>query len=437
MTTPLSRPVDRPIDRLNRGRVAAWCLFDWANSAFPALVMTFIFATYFTKAVAVTPEEGTALWGWAMGAAGLGIALLAPVGGAIADHAGRRKPWLAGTLVVCILCTAGLWWVRPDPASVPLALMLVAVGTVAFEAGMAFYNALLPSVAPPHRLGAVSGWGWGLGYAGGLVALVLALIGFVQADPAPFGLDAAQAEPVRATMLLAAGWMALFAVPLFLKVPETGRPAGPRFPVRRAVSDLIRQVRGLRRDPVLGWFLLAQMLYLDGLNTLFAFGGIYAAGTFGMGMEEIILLGIALNVTAGLGAALFGWLDDRLGARWIIVAGVAAMAGLGLGLLLISSKTLFWLLVLPLGLFFGPVQSGSRTLMARIAPEERRAELFGLAALSGKITAFAGPLVLAWATAVSGSQRVGMATILLFLAAGLLVLLTRVKPDAQPTRILE
>lgn len=433
MTVP--RP--HPGDRLDRGRVAAWCLFDWANSAFPALVMTFIFATYFTKAVAASPEEGTALWGWAMGAAGLGIAIFAPLGGAIADQAGRRKPWLAATLLICSLCTAALWWVRPDPSSVPLALVLVAVATVAFEAGMAFYNALLPSVAPPHRLGAVSGWGWGFGYAGGLVALVVALAGFVQADPAPFGLDPAQAEPVRATMLLAAVWMVVFAVPLFLKVPEAGRPAGQRFPVRRAVIDLVRQIRALRHDPVLGWFLLAQMLYLDGLNTLFAFGGIYAAGTFGMGLDEIILLGIALNVTAGLGAAVFGWLDDRLGARGIIIIGVAGMAVLGLGLLLVSSKTVFWLLVLPLGLFFGPVQSGSRTLMARIAPAERRAELFGLAALSGKITAFAGPLVLAWATAASGSQRVGMATVLLFLTAGLLILLMRVKPDSSARRINE
>lgn len=316
----------------------------------------------------------------------------------------------------------------PDPGSVPLALGLVAVATVAFETGMAFYNALLPAVAPPRRLGAVSGWGWGLGYAGGLVLLVVALVGFVQADPAPFGLDPARAEPVRATMLLAALWMAVFALPLFLMVPERPRtrPAGSI--VRRGLADLAGQVAALRRDRVLGWFLLAQMLYLDGLNTLFAFGGIYAAGTFGMGLDEIILLGIALNVTAGLGAAVFGWLDDRLGARWIIVVGVAAMTGLGIGLLLVTSKVLFWALVLPLGLFFGPVQSGSRTLMARIAPEERRAELFGLAALSGKVTAFAGPMLLAWVTVVSGSQRVGMATILLFLTAGLAILLTRVKP---------
>ncbi|WP_019644856.1 MFS transporter [Novispirillum itersonii] len=424
----MTTPPPAPADRLDRGRVAAWCLFDWANSAFPALVMTFIFATYFTKAVAPTPEQGTALWGWAMGAAGLGIAVLAPVGGAIADQAGRRKPWLAATLILCAGCTAGLWWVTPDPGSVPLALILVAVATVAFETGMAFYNALLPAVAPPRRLGAVSGWGWGLGYAGGLVLLVVALVGFVQADPAPFGLDPARAEPVRATMLLAALWMAVFALPLFLMVPERprSRPAGSV--VRRGLADLAGQVAALRRDRVLGWFLLAQMLYLDGLNTLFAFGGIYAAGTFGMGLDEIILLGIALNVTSGLGAAVFGWLDDRLGARWIIVVGVAAMTGLGIGLLLVSSKVLFWALVLPLGLFFGPVQSGSRTLMARIAPEERRAELFGLAALSGKVTAFAGPMLLAWVTVVSGSQRVGMATILLFLIAGLAILLTRVKP---------
>lgn len=426
-TSGPSDPTDRLDRRLDRRRVWGWCLFDWANSSFPALVMTFVFATYFTQAVAESPERGTTQWGWAMGAAGLAIAVLAPIAGAIADHAGQRKPWLAGCVVVCTLATAGLWWVTPDVASVPLALLLVVVGTVAFETGMAFYNSLLPSVAPLHRVGTVSGWGWGAGYVGGLVALVLALVGFIQADPPPFGLETETAEPVRATMLLAAVWMVVFAVPLFRWVPEG--PARLRFgaAIRKGLGQIGQQWRVLRQDPALGWFLLGQMLYLDGLTTLFAFGGIYAAGTFGMGLDEVILLGIAMNVTAGIGAAVFGWLDDRLGARWIILASLLAMICLGIGLLLVESKTGFWTLALPLGVFFGPVQSGSRTLMARIAPAEHRSELFGLAALSGKVTAFAGPLVLAWATQISGSQRVGMLTILLFLIGGVGLLWKKVK----------
>ncbi len=407
-----------------RRAIAAWCLFDWANSAWPTVVGTFVFAAYFTRAVAPDPATGTAQWGWAMAASGLAVAVLSPPLGAVADSAGRRKPWLAATTALCIAATAMLWFATPGAGSVLWVLVFVALGNVAFEVGMVFYNAMLPDIAPEERIGRVSGWGWGLGYAGGLACLAVALFGLVRASPPPFGLDAAAAEPVRATALLVAGWFALFAVPLFLFVPD--RPAsglGGAAALRAGLATLLRTLRRLGAYGSVGRFLLARMIYTDGLNTLFIFGAIYAAGTFGFTIEEVILFGMATNVTAGLGAVLFAWVDDRIGAKRTVVIALVGLIAVGGALLLIHSKTAFWALGLGLSVFFGPAQAASRSLMARLAPEGLTTEMFGLYALSGKATAFVGPALLGWVTSVFDSQRAGMATVLVFLGAGLLLLL--------------
>lgn len=408
--------------------IAGWCLYDWANSAFPTVVSTFVFAAYFTKAVAASETEGTYLWGNATAVAAVGIAILSPMLGAIADRTGRRKPWLAAFTIACILATAALWTVRPDPADVPRALVLVVIATLGFEFATVFYNAMLPAIAPAGRMGRVSGIGWGFGYAGGLVCLVVALFGLVKADPPPFGLDPAAAEPVRATVLLVAVWFAAFALPTFLLVPEEERGSVPGEPLGRAIVDGCRQLWAtLRRlDPrsPVARFLVAHMLYADGLTTLFTFGGIYAAGTFGMDFSEIIVFGIALNLTAGAGAMAFGWIDDWIGPKRAILAALVGLILFGALALVAPDKTWFWIAGMALGTFMGPAQAASRTLMAQLAPPEQRAEMFGLYALSGKATNFAGPLTLGWATLVFDSQRAGMATILAFLVVGFLLLLT-------------
>ncbi|MBF0375161.1 MAG: MFS transporter [Alphaproteobacteria bacterium] len=417
--------------RTSRGGLVSWCLYDWANSAFPTVITTFVFAAYFTQAVAPSPETGTALWGEAMALAGLIIALASPALGAIADQGGRRKPWLAAFTGLCVVATASLWWVAPQPGAVPLALLALVLGTVGVELASVFYNAMLPDLVTKGRYGRLSGWGWGIGYAGGLACLVVALFGLVQAEPPPFGLQKADAEHVRATAPLVALWFAVFALPLFLFTPDTpctGMPAGQA--VRRGLASLMATLRGVRRHRQIVRFLVARIFYIDGLNTLFAFGGIYAAGTFGMDIAEIIRFGIAMNVTAGLGAFAFGWFDDRVGPKATIVVSLLGLVLLGGGLLVVETKAWFWTLGLPLGLFVGPAQSASRSLMAHLAPEELRTEMFGLFALSGKITAFAGPAILGWVTVVSGSQRWGMATILISLVIGLAILLP-VKADVK------
>ncbi len=422
-TTVGSPPAGKPA-------IAAWCVYDWANSAFPTLITTFLFSTYFTGAVAADPVQGTAQWGHANSLAALLVALASPVLGAIADQGGRRKPWLFVLGFVCVAATAALWFVRPDPGFVGLALALLVVATIGFELGTTFYNAMLPDLVPPDHVGRVSGWGWGLGYAGGLACLSLSLLVFVQPDPAPFGLDRAAAEHVRIVAPLVALWFALFALPLFLLAPD--RPShglAAAVAVRRGIATLLDTLRQVRRYGNLARFLLAKMIYIDGLNTLFAFGGIYAAGQFGMALDEVLLFGILLNIAAGIGAAGFAWVDDWIGARRTILIALVALTLLSAAVLFVGDKLWFYLLALGIGIFLGPTQAASRSFMARAAPAELRTEFFGLYALAGKATAFLGPALLGWVTLATGSQRLGMATILpFFVIGGLLLLRVREEP---------
>jgi len=408
--------------------VLAWSLYNWASHAFPAVITTFVFATYFTQAVAPDPVTGTTWWGHTQAAAGLLIAISSPVLGSVADLTGRRKLWLAAFTAINVAAMAGLWFVTPSTGSVQLALFIVAVATVAFEIASVFYNALLPEIAPPTHIGRLSGWGWSAGYVGGIVCLSAILFAFIQPATPPFGLSKAAAEQIRIAGPFSALWFGIFAIPLFVVVRE---PGGERMAmsaaIRRGLRDLWQTARSLAEDrrEVL-WFLLAQMIYSDGLTTLFAFGGIYAAGTFGMSLSEVVVFGVALNVTAGIGALGFAWVDDWIGPRRTVVLSLGAIIVLSVVLLVVSAKLWFWILALILGVFFGPVQAASRSMIARLAPPTHRTQMFGLFALAGRVTAFVGPATLAWATELARSQRAGMATIVVFFAAGLALLLLKV-----------
>jgi len=414
-------------DEPKRGLIA-WCLYDWANSAFPTVITTFVFAAYFTKAVAADEISGTSAWGWAMSLSALAVALLGPVLGAIADHAGRRKPWLFGFTLLCAIAATLLWTIEADAGFIVQALVLVALANFAFETGMIFYNAMLADLAPAGRTGRWSGWGWGLGYFGGLSCLAVTLVGFVQTDTPWFGLDKEASEHLRITGPLVGLWVMVFALPLFIWTPD--KPSGVKIgdAVGRGLNTLVQTIKNIRDYSIAIRFLIARMIYTDGLNTLFAFGGIYAAGTFGFGFEDLILFGIAINVSAGLGAATFAWVDDWIGPKRTVLISLVALIFLSLALLVIESVQLFWIIGTALGIFVGPAQSASRSMMARIAPPELRTEMFGLYALSGKATAFLGPALLALMTQVFESQRVGMASIVIFFVVGLFLLIRIPEP---------
>ena len=307
--------------------VWSWALYDFANSPFTTLVVTFVYATYFTQAIAADPIHGTALWSRGVTATAVVVALLSPLLGALADRGGYRKALIAGFTWLCIAATAALYFVQPGQVTAALALFVLA--NVAFELADVFYNAFLPDLVPQSRIGRVSGLGWGMGYVGGLLALAVALVTLVQPEMPWFGFVHADGESIRATNLLVAAWFGIFSVPLLLFVHER-RPKSrpPQHVVRNALAQLRRTFGEIRKYRQVARFLLARLVYNDALVTIFAFGGIYAAETFGFSLPEVLQFGIVVNVAAGLGAFAMGYLDDYIGGKRTIVV---SLLGLILG----------------------------------------------------------------------------------------------------------
>ncbi len=408
----------------SKGALFSWALYDWANSAFFAVIQTFVFATYFIQSVAQNETIGSTQWGNTISAAGLLIALGGPLLGAIADQFGRRKPWIMGFSLLCIGATGALWFVQPGSDFILLALVLVFWGTVGSECAIIFYNAMLPDLASKDKVGRWSGWAWGLGYAGGLACLLVALYGFIQVEVPPFGLDAALSEPVRATFVLVSVWYLLFSLPMFFITPDAPRTnTGFGKAVKNSWNQIKDSIANVKKYRHILRFLIARMVFIDALATVFAFGGIYAAGTFDMQPADVLMFGVGLNLTAGIGAALFAWVDDWLGSRQTMLISLGALIVITAAILLVTSITWFWIAGLALGIFVGPVQAASRTYMARVAPDHLKNQMFGLLALSGKVTAFLGPLLVGWLTYFSGSQRIGMSVIVLMFMLGFGLLL--------------
>ena len=408
----------------NKRALWSWALYDWANSAFFTIILTFVFAQYFSVSVIQDEVAGTRGWGNIVGIAGVVIAILAPILGAIADQSGRRKPWLISFTLLCVVSSAMLWTVTPDQSQFWTAALWVGLGTLGAEFAFIFYNSMLPDLARPERTGRWSGWAWGLGYVGGIASLVVALYGFIEADGTLFNLDRDAAEHVRATFVLVAVWYLVFALPAFFFIPDrpsTGLSLGAA--TRAGLAQLKQSIAHVRQYRDIVRFLIARMLYTDGLATIFTFGGVYAAGTFNMSPTEVLQFAIALNVTAGLGALGFAWIDDALGGRNTILLSLVGLGCSAFAILVVDGATAFWIWGMILGIFVGPLQSASRSHLARVAPPHLQTQMFGLFAFSGKATAFAGPLLVGWVTSVTDSQRWGMSTILLFLLIGFVLML--------------
>lgn len=434
-----------------RRAVAAWVMFDWAAQPFFTLITTFIFAPFFASALAANPAEGQALWGYAAGAAGLCIALLSPLMGGIADMTGPRKPWIA-VFGAMLMTGAGLLWFAVPGArmAVPIALggyMLAALGA---EFATLFNNAMMHRLVPPERLGRLSGTGWAFGYLGGLLSLALTL-GWLAADPTSgktllgavplFGLDPALREGDRITGPLTAIWFVVFVAPMFLLTPDTARTGiRLRDAARGGFARLAATVKDLPQQGSLGRFLLANMIYQDGLVALFAFGGIYGAGVFGWTTIELGIFGILLTVTGVAGALTGGRLDDRIGGRLVVLGSIFVLVLTCIGILSLGRNHIFFVvpvnpvangglfasapekiylgLGMLIGLVAGPLQAASRSLMARLAPRDRIGEFFGLFALSGKVTSFMGPTLVALATSLFASQQAGLGVLILFFLTG-------------------
>lgn len=403
----------------------SWALYDWANSSYFVIIQTFIFAAYFTKTIAENVETGTAQWGNMISIAGIVIAIGAPVFGAIADQAGKRKPWIAFFTVMCVIGCGILWFAKPDPSSLWLALSMGFLATIGAEFAFIFYSAMLPDLVPSEKLGRWSGWGWGLGYAGGLACLLVALYAFIQTNGAWLGLNAEQSEPVRATFVLTAIWYSLFSLPLFFRTPDNpSTNKKTRVAIVDGFKQLVESLKQLSNFKNIVRFLVARMFYNDAIVTVFAMGGVYAAGTFNMTEQDILLFGIGLNLTAGLGAFAFAWLDDKSGSKFTINVSILGLLVPLIALIIVSSVQWFIIWGLLLGIFVGPIQSASRSFMARLSPPDLTNQMFGLLALSGKVTSFIGPFLVGFLTVKFGSQRIGMSAILLMLLIGYVLMFT-------------
>lgn len=407
--------------------ILSFCLYDAGNSAFGTVIITFVFSVYFARGIVGDENHGAALWSYAIAASGFIVALASPFLGALADHYGARKPGLLLFSLLCAVPTALLYFAAPG--MVTIALVLLVFANTAFEIALVYANAMLPHIAPPGMIGRVSGWAWGAGYLGGLACLALTLFGLVGlGDMKPFiALPQEHSEHIRAAAPLTALWFAGLTVPLLLwthDVEKTGLKIGAA--ARKGLRQLYDTARAMRGYKNLVTFLIASALYRDGLNTLFAVGGLYAAGTYGMNFTEILAFAIGLNVTAGLGAAMFAHADDRWGSKRTVMIALAGLIVSGAAILLTRDKLVFIGLALALGIFMGPAQAAGRTMAARLSPPGMVAQTYGFYALTGRAVSFFGPLAFGLATHAFDSQRAGMATIMLFWLAGM-ALLAKVK----------
>lgn len=431
-----------------RKGIWSWMLFDWASQPFHTLILTFVFAPYFTSQVASSDVAGQTYWGYAVGIAGLIIALLSPVLGALADATGPRKPWIFGFSLLGVLGSLGLWWVLPNASDGMLILGLIAFGTalIGFEFAAVFNNAMMPDLVPREALGKLSGSSWALGYVGGLLCLVL-MLGFMVADPQSgktllgatplFGLDPASHQGDRASGPLTAIWLALFIIPLFLFTPDQPKRAQTLGAVRRSLASLWSTIRNLPKSQSLLNFLLSSMLYRDALNGLYAFGGIYAAGVLQWSIVQIGIFGILANVTGAIGAWLGGRMDARFGPKPVVSACILLLILASILVISTDPQHVLWIALstgsnLPDLLFYacggligaagGALQAASRTLMVDQAEPEKMTEAFGLYALSGRATSFIAPIAIAATTTLFASQRIGVTPVIVLFIISLLLL---------------
>jgi len=417
----------------NRKAVVSWILFDFANSSFTTLIVTFIYATYFTTVIAGNEIEGTALWSRAITITALAVAVLSPLLGWFADIYGYRKKLLIISTIISVGGSVMLYTVLPG--QIHTALFWFILSNIAFEIGSVFYNAYLPDIAAEKNIGRVSGIGWAVGYAGGLLAMLVAMVGFISTDTPWFGFSKLTGENIRATNLLVAVWFMLFSLPLFIFVREN------RARIRQVESlsgtgglhGLFKTLKEVLRYRDMVKFLLAHLIFNDGLVTIFAFGGIYAAGTFHFTFDEIMIFGIVLNVMAGIGAYLMGFLDDKLGGKRTVQISLWALSAAALIAVFAPNAAVFWIAGILVGIFAGPNQAASRSLMGRFVPVNRQNEFFGFYAFSGKLTAFMGPFFLGVFTDLFNSQRAGIAVVVFFFLTGS-ILLSRVN-ESEGIRI--
>jgi MFS transporter, UMF1 family len=438
---PVSAAHEAPVKRASPLALGSWTLYEWASQPFYTLITTFLFSAYFVSGYIGDPTRGQALWGYLVAAAGICVALVSPVLGAIADASGRKKPWVAIASIFFIAGMASLWFALPGRLDL---LWIVATGyivaTVAVELNAVFVNALMPKLVPPSEYGRLSGISSAVGYTGGLISLIV-MAGLLAANSDTgktllglqplLPLDAASRQGDRMVGLFAAAWFIVFVIPFFLFVPDPAAIRRSTSPVREGIAAFKQSLVDIRAHGNIVRFLVARMFYQDGLLGIYAFATVYATSLFNWQQIDQGVFGIVLSAAAILGALVGGFIDDRVGPKVVIVASILlALAGTlgvlsigreyvlfavpvagkaaGSGLFGSASEKVFLGFAVIVGLVAGPLFASSRSLMAAVSPPDKLAQFFGLFALSGKATSFMAPLLIGLMTQISGDQRLGL-----------------------------
>ena len=388
-----------------RQKVTAWALWDWASAAFNAVVTTFVFSVYIANAD-LFGDNANAQLGWTMTAAGIFVAIIAPVVGQSTDRSGKRRGLIALTTSITIIVTAALAFVRPDESYLWLGLLLLAVGNVAFDTGSVVYNAMLSDISTPKNIGKISGIGWGLGYVGGIVLMLILYVGIIGPEVGWFGITSGDSMDVRMAMIACAIWTLVFSLPLMLTAADTEPKSTKKLGIVGSYRELFASIRRLwGRDRSIVWFLIASAVYRDGLAGVFAFGGVLAGVAFGFSSGEVLIFGIVANLVAGLATISFGYLDDKIGSRPVILFSLGSMVVLGLLIFFLHNlgPMVFWVAGLLLCIFVGPAQASSRTYLARIIPPGEEGEIFGLYATTGRAVSFMSPFMYSTAIVIGAS----------------------------------
>ena len=401
-------------------KIFNFALYDFANSAFTTIIITFIFSTYFAKQIAPNPVLGQSYWGWTIGITGVVVALIGPLLGTIADKKNYTEFFIKIFTIICISLTCLLWFSKPSEKYLIYTLFIVGLANIFYELSLIFYNSTLKKISESNNLGKSSGFSFALGYIGGIIVLIICITIFIDNDSLPFGLSKENSENVRATSILVAFWYLIFSMPFLFNLKKTNKnEIEKKINYTKNFKELIWD-KGLNN---IGKFLLARMLYADGLNAIIIMGGIFAVGVFNLEIKDLLVLSVLMNITAFIGAIVGGYANDRFSSKSVIIFSLIGLILSSSIILFLKSKVIFLFFASINGFFIGPVQSASRVFMTKSIDENNQASGFGLFALSGKLTSFIGPLLVSTITYISNSQKIGFSSAIALLLIGLLVLL--------------
>ena len=395
----------------NKKQVFSWALYDFANQPFTTIIVTFIYSIFFVNEIALNEQYGTTMWSYAIAITAIVVSFLSPILGALADSIGYRKFFL--TVFTWITCLCSVFLFFPQNGQVFFALTLFVIANICFELSGVFCNSYLHDLSDKKNIGTISGFAWGLGFIGGLLALFLS---FVLFDLDSFG--------IRKINILVGVWFFIFSIPTIIFLKDRKRKKISKYHVLNSVTIIKNTFKQISQYKVITQFLISRLFFNDGLVTIFALGGVYASTTVGFTNEEVMYLAIILNLAAGIGSLVFGLIEDKIGVLKVI--------RLTLVILIIATliafiapetkypKELFWFSGILLGLMVGPNQSCSRSLMAQLTPSNKMNEFFGFYAFTGKATSFLGPLLFGFITHIYNQQIALLVVILLFFTGFLL-----------------